>query len=168
MNDGAGKSQTQLCIESVSPGPLLFAHTIVKITWADTSIMFIGPSNFVQVIVQVWPPPTLQEGVRPHSQSTYQYMTPPGNTDSHRIFKVVLNKKKNQYLLFVWGWDRLSVPHRLSSLGKPCDVNRWSSGADFSIPSLHSWYILIRWRLRLHVSSLAPLDTSAGFYLIHL
>ena len=38
-----------------------------------------------------------------------------------------------------------SVPrdHRLPSLGKPPDANRWSSGQVFSIPPSHSWWILI-------------------------
>ena len=40
----------------------------------------------------------------------------------------MVSKKNNQ--LFLWGWDRKSDPrnHRLSSLGKPHDANRWSSG----------------------------------------
>ena len=42
-----------------------------------------------------------------------------------------MSKKKNP--LFVWGYDRKSVPrdHRLSSFGKPRDAERWSPGRIF-------------------------------------
>ena len=56
---------------------------------------------------------------------------------------LAMSKKKNP--LFVWGWDRKTRPSRL-----PFAITRRTSwcqsviiGTDFSIPPLHSWWILI-------------------------
>ena len=60
----------------------------------------------------------------------------------YKMRYLVVSKKNNP--LFVWGCDRKSVPrdHRLSSLGKPRNGNRRSSGRIFLSHPSNSWSVL--------------------------
>ena len=66
----------------------------------------------------------------------------------YKLRYLVVSKKINP--LFVWGWDKKkTVPlnHRLSSLGKPHDANRWFSG--------HIFYSILTFMMVPYISLLA-------------
>ena len=80
------------------------------------------------------------------------------------IYYLVMSKKKNP--LFVWGWDRKICPSQ-----SPFVITWQASwcqsvilGTDFSIPPLHSWWILI---IAYGTGFYAILSTHWKFELFH-